>query len=194
MTTEAVQRLYSVERHGLSPKQIKGVQQVAIVIMPGKEVVLNGHHNGSNTTLDILTEKQREIAMLVTAGRTNKQIADEQRMGKNTVRNHVQRICKRLEVENRTQIAVAIATSSKTPTIEGDLNASPLTPQEKEIIDLITQGKLNKQIAAKLKVSERTVKNRIGRILEKLDAENRTQAAVKHVLGGGKSKTANCKI
>lgn len=58
--------------------------------------------------------------------------------------------------------------------------ASPganLTPREKEVLELVTQGKSNKEIAAALAIAENTVKNHLKNILEKLHLENRVQAA-----------------
>ena len=55
--------------------------------------------------------------------------------------------------------------------------AANLSPREKEVLDLVTQGKSNKEIAAALAIAENTVKNHLKNILEKLHLENRVQAA-----------------
>lgn len=55
---------------------------------------------------------------------------------------------------------------------------SPLTPREKEILNYIAQGFLNKQIAARLNISEQTIKNHVTSILRKLNANARTEAVV----------------
>jgi len=55
---------------------------------------------------------------------------------------------------------------------------SPLTPREKEILNHIAQGLLNKQIAGKLSISEQTIKNHVTSILRKLNANARTEAVV----------------
>ncbi len=52
-----------------------------------------------------------------------------------------------------------------------------LTPREKDVLELVTQGKSNKEIAAALAMTENTVKNHLKNILEKLHLENRVQAA-----------------
>lgn len=54
-----------------------------------------------------------------------------------------------------------------------------LTERENDILQLIVAGKVNKEIAAKLKLAEGTVKNYVSRILEKLNARSRTELAVK---------------
>ncbi len=55
---------------------------------------------------------------------------------------------------------------------------SPLTPRETEILNYIAQGYPNKQIAAKLGISEQTIKNHVTSILRKLNANARTEAVV----------------
>ena len=55
---------------------------------------------------------------------------------------------------------------------------SPISPRETEILQYITKGFLNKQIAAELKISEQTIKNHVTSILRKLNANARTEAVV----------------
>lgn len=53
-----------------------------------------------------------------------------------------------------------------------------LTEREIEVLDLIAEGMLNKQIAKKLYISEKTVKNHVSNIFKKLNVSDRTQAAI----------------
>lgn len=53
-----------------------------------------------------------------------------------------------------------------------------LTPREHEVFTLIAQGLSNPEIAAKLYLSEATVKTHVGHILAKLEARDRVQAVV----------------
>lgn len=65
------------------------------------------------------------------------------------------------------------------PHLEGDVDAfTPLSPREMEILQYVTRGMSNKEIAARLGISHQTVKNHMTSILHKLDVEDRTQAAV----------------
>ncbi len=53
-----------------------------------------------------------------------------------------------------------------------------LTPRELELVELIAQGLDNAQIAARLALSEKTVRNHITSIFAKLEVENRSQTIV----------------
>jgi len=55
---------------------------------------------------------------------------------------------------------------------------SQLTAREREVLELIAQGRDNAQIAAHLALSEKTVRNNITHIFDKLAVENRSQAIV----------------
>ncbi|OFX14667.1 MAG: hypothetical protein A2V59_08520 [Armatimonadetes bacterium RBG_19FT_COMBO_69_19] len=55
---------------------------------------------------------------------------------------------------------------------------TPLTHREVEILQHVAAGLANKEIAHKLSISERTVKNHLSNIMEKLHVNSRTQAAV----------------
>lgn len=59
---------------------------------------------------------------------------------------------------------------------EARLRELSITPRELEILDLIAQGLSNREIAAKLFVSENTVKTHSSRLFDKLSAKRRTQA------------------
>ena len=65
------------------------------------------------------------------------------------------------------------------PHLQGDLPPyAPLSPREMEILQYVTRGMSNKEIAVRLGISHQTVKNHMTSILHKLDVEDRTQAAV----------------
>lgn len=57
----------------------------------------------------------------------------------------------------------------------------PLTEKESRVLDLLAQGRSNKQIAAALFLAEGTVKNYVSRIMDKLHARSRTELAVRAV-------------
>lgn len=61
---------------------------------------------------------------------------------------------------------------------------SVLSPREREVLDLLTRGAVNKEIAAALQISGNTVKNHLKSIMEKLHVQNRVQI-VAHALRQG---------
>jgi DNA-binding NarL/FixJ family response regulator len=71
---------------------------------------------------------------------------------------------------------------------QGDRPEAPpapnLTPRERSVIDLLARGKSNKEIAASLDVTERTVKFHVSAIFTKLGATNRTEAVTRAVQAG----------
>lgn len=53
-----------------------------------------------------------------------------------------------------------------------------LTRREMDVLKLLAVGMYNKEIAEKLNISERTVKNHVSNIFKKIGVTDRTQAAV----------------
>lgn len=53
-----------------------------------------------------------------------------------------------------------------------------LTPREREVAGLVAQGLTNREIAARLYLSERTAENHVQHILTKLGLPNRSQIAM----------------
>jgi len=67
---------------------------------------------------------------------------------------------------------------------------SDLTSQERKILRLVADGKTNKEIAADVFLSDKTVKNYVSSILSKLNLQRRAQAAAfvaKHPMGEDRS-------
>jgi len=61
---------------------------------------------------------------------------------------------------------------------EEDEAIARLTDQERRILELIAEGLTNRQIAERIHLAEKTVKNYVSNVLSKLGMERRTQAAV----------------
>jgi len=74
-------------------------------------------------------------------------------------------------------IAIRVIRDINKPPVEQH-DQKPLTKRELEVLRLIAHGITNQEIADKLVVSERTVRTHVSNILEKLQLENRTQAAL----------------
>ncbi len=58
------------------------------------------------------------------------------------------------------------------------LTFQPLSKREMQVLQCVTSGNSNKEIAQELNISHQTVKNHVTAILRKLDVDDRTQAAV----------------
>jgi len=79
--------------------------------------------------------------------------------------------------------AVPFLTTDAAPRTPPDAG-EPLTPREREILQLIAQGLPNKSIALELGISEHTVKFHVGSILDKLGASSRAEALARAARAG----------
>jgi two-component system response regulator DevR len=61
-----------------------------------------------------------------------------------------------------------------------------LSPQERRVLGLIAEGCTNKEVGARLGLSEKTVKNYLSTVFEKLNVSHRAQAAVIYAQAGGR--------
>lgn len=64
-----------------------------------------------------------------------------------------------------------------------------LSPQEKRVLALIAEGNTNKEVGAKLELSEKTVKNYLSTIFEKLHVTRRAEAAAIHAQANRKTES-----
>lgn len=63
-----------------------------------------------------------------------------------------------------------------------DQHAKPLlTNREREVFELLVQDKTTKEIAQQLFISEKTVRNHISNVMQKLNVKGRSQAVVELV-------------
>jgi DNA-binding NarL/FixJ family response regulator len=74
--------------------------------------------------------------------------------------------------------AASSKTSGPVPAMVSESLKETLSDKEERILNLIAEGKTNKQIAAAVFLADGTVKNYVSRIMEKLHANTRTQLAV----------------
>jgi DNA-binding NarL/FixJ family response regulator len=102
-----VEILHAVRRvaHGeamLSPAVTRRL--IAHVAAPG----VTGGRQSAVTALGQLSEREREVALLLGQGRSNAEIAGELFMSVATVKAHVSRLLVKLELNNRVQIALLV--------------------------------------------------------------------------------------
>jgi DNA-binding NarL/FixJ family response regulator len=71
-----------------------------------------------------------------------------------------------------------------------DAASAALTAREVEVLDLVAAGMSNREIAVRLHLSEKTVRNQVSRVLARLGLRSRTQAAI---WAAGRRKTGNTK-
>lgn len=77
-----------------------------------------------------------------------------------------------------TQQVIAQATGKSKIATRPEASGPELTDREREVLRLVAEGLTNKQIAQRLMISPATAKTHISRILQKLSASTRTQAAM----------------
>ena len=66
---------------------------------------------GESGMIAVLSHREREVARHLVAGRTNRQIAEALVLSHRTVEGHVEHILQKLRLENRNQVAAALATA-----------------------------------------------------------------------------------
>jgi DNA-binding NarL/FixJ family response regulator len=86
--------------------------------------------------------------------------------------------------ENGSEEDKTVAISATEPEYNQMLEAYPLTERELEVLQLIVDGCSNAAIAEKLYITVGTVKTHVRNILNKLCADDRTQAAVRALRAG----------
>ncbi|ONM48035.1 response regulator [Nocardia donostiensis] len=79
-------------------------------------------------------------------------------------------------LDNRAAAALMAKLRSDAEAASGPL--AGLTEQERTLLALLGEGLTNRQIAARMFLAEKTVKNYVSRLLSKLGVQRRTQAAV----------------
>ncbi|WP_040796568.1 response regulator [Nocardia higoensis] len=79
-------------------------------------------------------------------------------------------------LDNRAAAALMAKLRAEAEADTGPL--STLTEQERTLLSLLGEGLTNRQIAGRMFLAEKTVKNYVSRLLTKLGVERRTQAAV----------------
>src|SRR4051794_37142408 len=91
----------------------------------------------------------------------------------------IARNCHRCGREYRATPSCRVCTTCRKPRVRAARPVSKhLTLRQNQLVDLIIQGKLNKEIAYHLHLSEGTIKTYLSAIFDKLGVTNRTELAV----------------
>jgi len=81
-------------------------------------------------------------------------------------------------------IAIPVEASALMISAASEPAVENLTPREMETLEMLAEGLSNKQIAARLHISEHTAKFHVNSILSKLDAGTRTEAVMRAFRSG----------
>lgn len=82
--------------------------EVTKIMMSQFTKLATGMAESDLSVLDVLTEREVDIAYLVSDGLNNKEIAEKLFLGEGTVKNHLTKILQKLELRDRTQLAIFI--------------------------------------------------------------------------------------
>lgn len=137
---------------------VEATRQIREISPHTQVVVLTSHHEDA---LVFPAIKAGALSYMLKSSRPEEVIDAVRSAARHEARLHP-RIAKRLMEE----------ISGDAPSLES------LTTRELEVLKLIAQGQDNRQIAASLVVSEKTVKTHVSNILSKLQLSDRTQAAI----------------
>jgi two-component system response regulator DevR len=78
--------------------------------------------------------------------------------------------------------AKALVERMRSPSTSGLVgNGERLSPQEQQVLALVAQGRTNKQIASAMSISDKTVKNYLSNVFQKLRVTRRAEAAARFV-------------
>jgi len=129
-----------------------------------------------------LTQREREVFEALRTGATTAEIAADLGLSAVTVRRHVSGVVRKVGGSSRDALLPTGNDPSPAPSAPGDGtargDAPPLSGRELQVLRLAAAGWANQAIADELVITPSTVKNHLTRIMAKLGARNRTEAAV----------------
>jgi len=85
----------------------------ALMDSSAMKVILNQFMRLPSETydLDLLTDREKEICYLIAEGLNNKEISEQLFLGEGTIKNHITKVLQKLELRDRTQLAIHILKS-----------------------------------------------------------------------------------
>jgi DNA-binding NarL/FixJ family response regulator len=121
-----------------------------------------------------LSARERDIALMVAEGLTNREIGLELHLSEHTVRAHVSRVLAAFGAASRFAVAARVAELFPAP--PEDLPA-PLTPRQLAVAERIAAGLGNAEIGRELELSVKTVEKHIGEIFRRWNVSSRVGIA-----------------
>ena len=104
--------------------------------------------------------------------------------------NQITRNCHRCGTEFRAFHSIRICATCRKPRVRVRPISKRLTLREKQVVELVRKGSLNKEIAYRLHLQEGTIKTYLHAIFQKVGVSNRTELAVWSLTLGGTSNQA----
>ena len=121
-----------------------------------------------------LSERERDIALMVAEGLANREIAAELHLSEHTVRAHVSRVLAAFGAASRFVVAARVAELFPDP---GVVPAAALTPRQTAVAERIAGGAGNAEIGGDLGLSVKTVEKHVGEIFRRWDVGSRVGIA-----------------
>jgi DNA-binding CsgD family transcriptional regulator len=147
-------------------------------------VALTALNAGTATAGDRLTVRESEVLSLLGTGLRTAEIALLLGLSPRTVDNHRRRIYAKLGVQSAPHAVAAAASAGLLAPLATVPHPVPLTPRERELLELADRGLSTKQTARLLLVSAKTVENTWRHLYGKLGVHGRAEAlAVVHRWG-----------
>jgi DNA-binding NarL/FixJ family response regulator len=143
----------------------------------GVEAIANIRRDCPNVRTVVLTasENEQDVASALAAGARGYILKDSS--GSDVIET-VQAIARGNSYVAPTLAARILLNKAQIEAVASD-NPHDLTSREREIFALVSQGMSNKEVARRLKCTERTVKHHMTNIMQKLNVRNRVQAVLK---------------
>jgi two-component system nitrate/nitrite response regulator NarL len=143
----------------------------------GVEAIANIGRDCPNVRTVVLTasENEQDVASALAAGARGYILKDSS--GRDVIET-VQAIVRGDSYVAPSLAARILVNKAHIEAVAGD-NPHDLTSREREIFALVSQGMSNKEVARRVKCTERTVKHHMTNIMQKLNVRNRVQAVLK---------------
>ncbi len=180
-------------------EQAKVTDQALIVEVMPPDVVIVDTDNSADSSISLIRRLKQRLpsvgVIMLTTNPSDEQLfrAIEDRvaayLSKEIIGDQLAEMIRRVahgeypineSLSSRPELAGKILNQFQELSVKTEAEAliAPLTTRETEVLNYVAQGYSNKQIAAKLNISEQTIKNHVASIMIKLNANARTQAVV----------------
>jgi len=110
----AADAVVEARRLGLRRQRFDGERQVKALLVQCQDVTTPTLRNMQGETF-LLTRREREVAMLASTGRSNKEIAEQLDISVRTVENQLHRAYEKLGIAKRDEIAAALNAMGSEP-------------------------------------------------------------------------------